>query len=257
MLSSALCLGSIVAFAAPVPPVSGEENAYLFKLSYEDAEQAIAQALAEKGAGSKIAAGINGNRNEGLYASNKPVSVEIRGLTFDKNSGRFSANILFIDDSGVASAKPVAGRFDEVAELPVLKRAVRGGEIITENDIEFRDFPVSRHRADAISDRSDLVGKTPIRSISALRPVREAEISPPAVVKKDGIVQVRFKTAGMEISTAGQALEGGAIGQVIAVRNMASKKTMRAVVVDAQNVNVIGAGTSLSQVNMGGATYAN
>lgn len=256
MLSSAFCLASIVAFAAPVAPSSAESQTYLFQLAYDDAEQVISQALAEKGAGSKIAAGINGNRKDGLYSSNKPVTVEIRGLTFDKSSSRWSANLLFINEDGsVASAMPVAGRFDEVAEYPVLKRTVRGGELITQNDIELRDFPITRGRADAITIISDLVGKTPIRSISAARPIREVEISPPAVIKKDGIVQIRYKAAGMEISTSGQALDDGAIGQVISVRNLTSKKMVRAVIADAHTVNVIGTGTSLTQVT-GASSYA-
>lgn len=232
--------------AAPSEPPSVASPSYLFQLSYEDAEGAIGFALAEKGAGEKVAASIVGKKAEAIFSYNKPISVEIRGLQFDKSVHRWSANLLFVADEQVVSAIPVAGRFEEMIEVPVLKRQVREGEVINKDYIEIRDYALSRTRSDTITDMASMVGKTPSHTISAFRPIREHEIAQMAIVKKDGIVQIRYASPGMEITTTGQALDEGAKGDVINVRNLASKKTVRAVVADENTVNVVTANIQTS-----------
>ena len=101
---------------------------------------------------------------------------------------------------------------------------------------------------DSISDIKNLIGRTPIRTVSPNRPIRESEISAPAVIKKNALVQMRYKTNSMEITTSGQALSDGAKGDVIEVRNIASKKVTRAVVTTSDTVDVIAAGTETSQI---------
>ena len=60
--------------------------------------------------------------------------------------------------------------------------------------------------------------------------MRDQEISRPAIIKKDAIVQIRYSSPGMEITTTGQALDDGAKGRMISVRNLSSKKVIHAVV---------------------------
>ncbi len=229
---------SIPAFADS--PVAANPQ-YLFQLSYDDAEQAIGQALAQKGAGAKVAANINGHHNEALFSYSKPISVEIRGLQFERPS-RWSANLLFMADGEVVSAMPVGGRYEEMIEVPVLKREVRSGDVIGEADVEIRDFPITHTRTDTITDSAVLIGKSPVAAISPSRPVREHEIASPAIVKKNGIVSMRYTSPGMEITTTGQAMNEGARGDVISVRNTASRKIVRASVVDAGTVSIVGTG---------------
>ncbi|NBX03032.1 MAG: flagella basal body P-ring formation protein FlgA [Alphaproteobacteria bacterium] len=228
---------------------------YNFRLSYEDTEQAVGIALAEKGAGAKVAATVMGARGQALYSADKPISVEIRGLTFDKNTQRWSANVLCISEDEVVSAMPIGGRYEEVAELPVLKRAVRAEDVIKDEDIELRDYPLSRVHGDVVSDLAALVGKSPLRSISAGRPIRDAEISAPNVVNKNSIVQMRYTTAGMQITTSGQVQTDGGVGQVVAVRNLTSKKVVYAVVNSENSVTVLPAGTQQVSQQVGAKAY--
>ena len=211
----------------------------LFQLRYEDAEGAIGFALADKGAGDKVAASIQGQRQNALFSYNKPITVEIHGLQFDKPAKRWSANLMFVAENAVISAMPVAGRFEELVEVPVLKRPLRNGEIIDAKDIELRDFPLTSTRNDVVGDLAGLIGKSPVRSISAARPIRSHEIVEPAVVKKNALVNIHYSTPGMKITASGQALEEGASGSVISVRNTDSKKMLRAMVIDSQSVQVM------------------
>jgi flagella basal body P-ring formation protein FlgA len=136
-------------------------------------------------------------------------------------------------------------------ELPVLKREVRNGEIIGQNDIEIHDFPLNHSRADAVTDMSALIGKSPVRTISPQRPIREHEIASPAIVKKNAIVQMHFNAPGMEISATGQAMVEGAKGDVIDVKNVTSRKIVRAVITGTDSVDILSPGTETSQLTGG------
>lgn len=228
-----------LAFATIEEPPSVASPKYIFQLSYDDAEGAIGFALSDKGAGNKVAATINGHKTDALFSYNKPIAVEIRGLQFDKARGQWNASLLFVNDGATVSAMPVSGRFEEMTEIPVLKRQVRAGDIIKEADVEIRDYALSRTRSDTIGDIASLVGKSPSRAISPNRPIREQEIAQPVLVKKNGIVQMRYSSPGVEITVSGQATEEGSRGSVISVKNLGSKKIVRAVVEDENTVSIV------------------
>ena len=233
------------AIESKVPDTTAAQ--YNFRLSYEDTERAVSDALNQRGAGKNVAAKINGNHKEALYSYDKPIDVEIRGLRFEKNSNQWSASVLFTSEGEVVSALPVSGKFEEMVSVPTLKRGVRGGEVISEDDVEIHEYPVSRTRTGTITDAAQLIGKSPLRIISAGRPVRQEEVAQAAVIKKNAVIQMRYSAAGMQITASGQAMSDGAKGQSIAVRNLSSKKLVYAVVENENEVKVTAGGQEVSQ----------
>lgn len=232
---------------------SSQPVSYIFNITYEDAQDAIGKSLteklsSEKTGGQTIAAVINGKKTMPLYSSNKPVNVEIRGLRADDKNNSWSANMVITGEDKVISALPLAGRYMVMSEVPVLKRQIRNGELISESDIELKSFPVGRNYSDTVNDISSLIGRTPVRGVSPNRPIRSSEISAPALIKKNALVQMRYKTESMEITTAGQALTDGAKGDVIEIRNVTSKKVARAVVSESNIVDVMAQGVETSQI---------
>jgi flagella basal body P-ring formation protein FlgA len=241
----------IILLSVFMMPLAGAAHAYtdgnspshyekpMFQLSVKDAETAIAKALTEAGAGDNLAASIVNRKNDVLFTHGQPVIAEIRSLQFDKQARQWSANILFIADKDVVSAIPASGRFEEIMSIPVLKRNIRNGDAISVSDIELVPFAVSRISSNTITDMRMLVGKSPVHSISARRPVRANEIENPTLIKKNAIVQINYSTPGLQIVTAGQAIEDGALGDIISVRNVNSKRIVRAVIEDEGNVKVV------------------
>lgn len=242
-----ICSPAIAEDAASAP----QSASYIFNISYEDAQDAVGKALTEKlpaeKAGEAISAMINGKKATPLYSSNKPIDVEIRGLRSDDKSHIWNASMVILSDDKVISALPLAGRYMVVNEVPVLKRQIRNGDLITDDDVEMQKFPQSRIYKDTIEDIASLVGNTPVRGISPNRPIRGSEVTPPALVKKNALVQMRYKTESMEITTEGQALANGAKGDVIDIRNVSSKKIARAVVAESNVVDVLAQGVETSQ----------
>jgi len=252
LLAIILCSASLLTGPAYAQTISAEQAVInprnVFELLYTDAEAEVGRALNEKGVGEKLAVTITGRKNRVLYAYEQPLTVEIRGLQFDKRDSRWSASLLFVADGKVISALPASGRYEEIIEIPVLKREIRSGNVITETDIEVRDFSVAQTRSDTVTDISGLIGKSPIHSISPSRPIRGHEIGYPAIVKKNSLVEMQYNSPGMSITTSGQALSDGAKGDVINVRNSTSKKIVRAVVADSRTVLIIGAGMQTSEL---------
>jgi len=233
-------------------PLSMNAPKPLFQVTYSDAEDAIGRALAEKGAGTKLSASIRGdNKSEPIFSYAKPVNVEIRGLTFDKANNKWAANLFFLSGSDVVTAIPSTGQFEEMVEVPVLRREVHNGDVIKDSDVEVRDFPLSRTRSDIVTDISDLIGKSPMRGISPNRPIRQQEVALPPVIKKNRMVEMRYNAPGMQITTNGQAMDDGAKGDVISVRNTTSRKVVRAVVEDANTVTIISQDSQTSQLTGG------
>ena len=121
-------------------------------------------------------------------------------------------------------------------------------------DIEIRDFAITHTRADTVTDIASLVGKSPVRTISPERPIREQEVVSPAIVKKNALVQMHYHSPGMEITTTGQAMTDGAKGDVINVRNVTSKKIVRDIVDNNGSVVIPNSGVETTQLN--GGNYA-
>lgn len=228
--------GVVVDVHANGTPITAFPSAYT--LTQPDVEAAAAKALVEKGAGARIKAILLGNRTAVLYQSVKPVAPKLTSLNFDHNTSRWTANLLVTSGEDVLTAIPVGGRYVEVVQRPVLKRQVRSGETIGQNDIETLEFPVALTRNDEITDPKLLLGMGPRTVISPRRPIRASEISTPAVVHKNDIVTMTFSSGGVEISTGGQAMSEGSQGAMIEVRNLASKNIVRAMVEDAHTVSV-------------------
>lgn len=258
LITPALAIPSDPAKTEPAPPMPALQEQY-FQLTYADAEAAIAEALASRGAGSKITVTMNrGDKNgDVIFKNSQAISVEIRGLRFDDKVSRFTANLVALSGDQVVSAVAASGRYDELVEVPVLKRSVKAGEVISMNDIELRDYTAARTRMDTITDMASLIGKSPLRVISPGRPVREHELAQPTMIKKNDLVTMHYQIGGMKIATQGQALEDAPQGGVVPVRNVASKKTVQARVQDAMNVIIDGMQTQTSAIDSGAAYETN
>ena len=250
VLAFVICL---LAFAIALPALADDEQPTAFdphnafEVSYSAAEDAVTQALTEKGVGDKVAATMNGRKPKPIFVYNKPVTIEARGIKFDKATGHWEGSLVFIADGDVISAIPASGHFDEMIEVAVLKREMRSSDVIHEGDVEIRDFSLSHTRTDTITDLSGLIGKAPLRTISPFRPIRAEEVINPAILKKDAMVQMRYILPGMEITTTGQAMTAGAKGDVIAVRNVTSKKIVRAVIENSDTVSILATGVDHAQ----------
>jgi flagellar basal body P-ring formation protein FlgA len=206
-----------------------------FHVSAKDVGNAVSDALAKRGAADKVQANLLATQPI-LYSANEPLTVAIQALTFDDASKKWQANMHIIAKGKTVSVTPISGRYEAVVSIPVLTRQANRTDVISENDIVMKDMVERRLRKDTVTSADMLIGKSPLRSISADRPIRTSEVSLPILVQKGQALEVSYSTPYMTLRTMGQALEDGTKGSLIRVKNSDSQKALSARVIDSNRV---------------------
>lgn len=110
------------------------------------------------------------------------------------------------------------------ADTLVATRTIPARSIIGPEDLLLRDVDV----VGGISDPSIAIGKEARVAIYAGRPIRAGDISAPAIVERNQIIQLIFRHGGVSISTEGRALERAGAGDWIRVMNLSSRTSVTA-----------------------------
>lgn len=120
------------------------------------------------------------------------------------------------------------------ADSMVATRTIRALTVIAPEDIAM----VAADIPGALTAPDLAIGKEARVTLYADRPVREADVGAPALVKRNQLVSLVFRTAGITIRTEGRALERGAAGDFIHVMNMSSRLTVLGFVAPDGSVSV-------------------
>lgn len=131
-----------------------------------------------------------------------------------------------------AATRAVRGRIHRAVAVLIATRRLATGDTITADDLE----PV-RVRADRVPqlaavEQGRLVGMQARWPIQPRNIVLSSQVRAPTVVEKGAQVNVVIKMANLTVTVAGVALEAGATGQVIEIRNPNTNKKLRAQVRD-------------------------
>jgi flagella basal body P-ring formation protein FlgA len=130
----------------------------------------------------------------------------------------------------LVAAPVVPLRAEQTVWVPVLRDTVGLGEIIDADDLDVVELPFGRVPRNAITDAQNLIGMTPKRLLRPGLPIRETDVVPPMIVKKNTVVMMNFDSAGLHLTAKGKALENGALGEVIRVENLQSGIAVQGVV---------------------------
>jgi flagella basal body P-ring formation protein FlgA len=167
-----------------------------------------------------------------------PAEVTVAGFSYDRNSGRFTANVMAPDTQRPLARATVSGKALAMLEVPVLNRRVGRDEVIGQRDISWVGRPADEITANHIRDARKLVGMSARRSIRPDRPVRETDVTAPVLVPRNSLVTLMLQTDQMRLTAQGRALQDGAKGEVIRVVNTKSNTTVAGVVVADGTVTV-------------------
>jgi flagella basal body P-ring formation protein FlgA len=162
----------------------------------------------------------------------------IHNLRYNARSGHFEGVVAATAGSGTHTV-PISGRVSELIELPVLARSIARGEIVRARDIEMRTFPRSAATTnDVITKRKAVIGQAARRAMRKDLPLRASSFEPPILVKRGSIATMEIETAYMRVTARGRALDTGAKGDTVRLRNVSSKKLVEGTVVGAGRVVV-------------------
>jgi len=157
-------------------------------------------------------------------------AIDVEGFVLDPRTGRFSATISAPPGSADAQRQRVTGKLLVEVTIAVPIHNVAINEILHRDDIEQIKIPRDRLAADTLVDPTQLIGKSARRILRAEQPLRAGDVQEPLVVHKGDLVTIELRTAAMELSAQGKALEDGAAGVTIHVSNTQSNRTIDAIV---------------------------
>lgn len=112
------------------------------------------------------------------------------------------------------------------ADSLVAARAIAGNTIVSEADLRFARTEIEG----ALSDPSAVIGREAKVTIYAGRPIRAGDFRAPALIERNDIVRLRYRSGGLVIEADGRALGRGAAGERITVMNLTSRTTLSGIV---------------------------
>jgi flagella basal body P-ring formation protein FlgA len=197
----------------------------------------LIEALKAEGLRRDVDVELFGRNVELAVPNDASAAIDVRNLSFDRQTGRFSAIVAAGSDTA-GYRLPVSGRVHETSPVPVLRRAMGPGDVIRKDDIEIIRLREDRIGRDVVTDASKLVGMTPRQRLRVGEPIRDNDTRPPVLVGRNSTVTIVLQTGSLRLTAQGRAVEDGARGETIRVTNLQSKKTIEATVTGADFVTV-------------------
>jgi flagella basal body P-ring formation protein FlgA len=149
----------------------------------------------------------------------------ISRLSYDPRTRRFDMMLDLPTSTARRPAMRVTGTLVETAEAVVPLRAIAAGEVLKASDVMIERRP----RSDAVAIE-DVLGFAAKRALKQGQVIRAGDVIKPELVARNETVTISFEAPGMMLSTRGTALEAGALGDVVNVLNVQSKRTIQGTV---------------------------
>ena len=138
----------------------------------------------------------------------------------------------------VAGKVTVPANIEAWNDVVLVAKPLGKYQTIEPKHIRIEKMNLARVPANAVFAADQAVGARTNRSIAANTILRSDQVESPPLVERGDVVQVVAESKRMKISIQALAREDGARGEVIRVKNLRSKKTIYAKVVDSQTVRV-------------------
>ena len=128
----------------------------------------------------------------------------------------------------------VAARLEVGVTGPIvlLRHAVARGAVLRADDLVVEERELTGVPSSVVTTLADVVGKETRAALPANAPITLTALASPLLVRRGDVVTIIVETPGMRLSTPGEALEPGAAGAQIRVRNRKSQQEIAAQVVE-------------------------
>lgn len=121
-------------------------------------------------------------------------------------------------------------------DMLVAARTLRAGTVLGPGDL--RAVPATT--AGALVDPGEAIGMETRIAIYSGRPIFAGDLAPAALVDRNQIVRLVFRSGGLSIVTEGRSLGRAAEGEMVRVMNLTSRTTVSGLVLADGTVHVSG-----------------
>ncbi|WP_256717857.1 flagellar basal body P-ring formation chaperone FlgA [Shewanella sp. UCD-KL12] len=150
-------------------------------------------------------------------------------LSIDAASGLAFGNIQRrVQCASLGWSMFVRARVKVSASIPVTNRAMKRGELVSRQDIEWQTIRLTSSDRHLMTQIDEIVGRQVIRGLRRHKPIQVQQLSAPQWVNIGDKVIIEASSSGFYANMQGEALESGGEGQPIRVRNLSSGKVITA-----------------------------
>lgn len=123
--------------------------------------------------------------------------------------------------------------------LPTAAVAMSSGTVVEAKDIKAQWVQLRRGPMELVESNELIVGRKLKQMVPAGEPFNIRVLEMPNMVSRNQPVTMIVRNGGVEITAKATTIDGGTLGQVVEVVNLANKKRMRARVIDQQTVEAV------------------
>jgi flagella basal body P-ring formation protein FlgA len=225
----ALALLAAAALAAASPALAG--TAVTLKADTSSADAVVTLGDLFEGAGAAGAVPVATRTGASVILNARAVQIAAARAGLDWVNAQGLRTIVVHGDPGGAPApggSPAARAPRGNVDVLTYARNLQAGEVIQPQDLVWGKAAASP--ADAPSDAEAVIGMAARRPLRAGAVAALHDVSRPQVIKSGEMVTVTFASGGITLSLTGKALNAAAVGETLNVQNVASKKTIQALV---------------------------
>jgi flagella basal body P-ring formation protein FlgA len=134
--------------------------------------------------------------------------------------------------------KKGASQTDSSVQIVFTKQNIPKGKVIQLEDLEMK-WASSRSTYGAYVKVENIIGHKAKRNIMRNSIIKTQHIVPMNAVNKNDTIIIASGSSGLSISTYGQALANGKLGDMILVKNLSSNKEFKAIITASKKVRPI------------------
>jgi flagella basal body P-ring formation protein FlgA len=138
----------------------------------------------------------------------------------------------------------VGVQFTRYAEVTIATRPLARGEVIQDRDLSLERRPFNVARTDYFTRREEVIGRVATRAIGAHEAINAGNSKRARLVRRGALVVLALRGSAVEVRVKGIALEDGALGERVSVRNQSSARVVEGTV-GADGVVTVGSGALL------------
>jgi len=170
-----------------------------------------------------------------LSSNNNLLQEEIRHIYIDRRPPGRTVFTIEYRDGRKALVTAYIRAFDWVV---MSSRPYGKGHVIEGDDLYRVLMDVTKIPRGAIRETQDAVGKTLKRSIIANSPLVQEMLADGSAVRKGKRVNIIAESPYFVITTSGELKENGYVGSPVKAINLASKKTIKGILIDENTLKV-------------------
>ena len=155
-------------------------------------------------------------------------------LNYNPRSMRFYASVTLPGQRALW----FTGHAEAMTEVVTLAHPVARGDVLKQADLMIERRPRRQVGRNVITDRHEAIGLAARNSLQPGRFLQTGDLMKPELVRRNEGVTLVYQIPGISLTVRGKALESGAEGDEISVRNEQSKRTVQGTVVGPGRVMV-------------------